>query len=116
MKKLRKHKEKWIICLKCNRANMKYTYGCKVCEECLCLTCMRDVMNIIEQYSASQCPRGHRYIWNPSKQRVKKTCFFCQSFLEFSGFFCGLCNHSICVECIQYSNSFISRSSIISIS
>jgi hypothetical protein len=113
MKKVKKDKQKWIICLRCSSVNMKYVYGCKECQECLCLDCGRDVLRSICEFSAKPCARGHAYIWNP-QGAVLEQCFFCQVKLEFSGFYCAICAHAVCVECIQYSNSFSSRYSSLS--
>ena len=116
IKRLRKHKEKWIYCLMCDKANMKYAYGCKSCEDCICLECLRNLVGIIRRFTSSLCPKGHKYLWNPANEPLKPTCQYCQNSLNFSGFFCGICNHSVCYECIQYPNSFASRGSNLSLS
>lgn len=116
MKKVKKSKRQWIICLRCNLANMKYVYVCKECQECLCMECARDVRRTICEFNYKPCARGHYYVWNPEGVKRIDNCFFCSTKLEFSGFYCEICAHAVCIECIQYSNSFTSRYSSLSAS
>lgn len=114
MKKVKKNRKKWIICLRCGLVNMKYVYVCKECQECLCMDCAKEVRRTIGEFNYKPCARGHFYIWNPEGVNRIDKCFFCSTKLEFSGFYCEICAHAVCVECIQYSNSFTSRYSSLS--